>query len=106
LNPFDSYNFRSYYALAVTYFYKRQYEDAVDAAQNAVDYNPHFCAARAVLAAALLRVGRPAEAKTAARDALECEPNFTIRGWALLVELEPEVYRPFADAWREVGLPE
>jgi TolB-like protein/tetratricopeptide (TPR) repeat protein len=106
LNPFDSYNFRSSYALAVSYFYERQYENAVDAAQNAVDYNPHFCAARAVLAAALLRVGRAAEAKAAARDALECEPNFTIHGWALLVQLEPEVYRPFADAWREVGLPE
>ncbi len=106
LSPFDSYNFRPHYALAIAYFYKRQYKNAVDAAQNAVDYNPHFCAARAVLVAALLRIGRTMDAKAAAREVLECEPTFTIHGWARSVELEPTVFRPFADAWREIGLPE
>jgi tetratricopeptide (TPR) repeat protein len=105
LSPFDSCNFRSHHALAIACFFRRRYQDAVDAAQNAVDYNPHFGPARAVLAAALLRVGRAAEAKAAVRAMLECEPNFTIRAF-LVVELEPVVFAPFAHAWRELGWPE
>jgi TolB-like protein len=105
LSPFDSNNFRSHHALAITYFSMRRYQDALDAAQDAVDYNPHFAPARGVLAAALLRVGRVAEAKAARRAMLECEPKFTIRALSV-VELEPAVFAPFAEAWRELGLPE
>ena len=65
-----------------------------------------FSIARAVLAAALLRVGRAADAKAIARDVLECEPTFTIHGLAVSAELEPAVFGAFADAWREIGLPE
>ena len=106
LSPFDSYNFRSHSALAIAYFYRQQYKDAVDAARDAIDYNLSFSIARAILAAALLRCGRVAEAKAAARDVLECEPTFTICGLSLTAELEPAVFGPFADAWRELGLPE
>ena len=35
-----------------------------------------------------------------------CDPSFTIHGTALYAELEPAVFRPFAEAWREAGLPE
>ena len=105
LSPFDSYNFRSYHALAITAFSQRRYQDAVDAAQNAVRYNPHFAPARAVLAAALLRVGRAAEAKAAGRDMLECEPSFTTQAFSAL-ELERAVFMPFAEAWRELGWPD
>jgi TolB-like protein len=105
LSPFDSYNFRSYHALAITSFSSGRYQDAVDAARNAVHYNPHFGPARAVLAAALLRVGRAAEAKAAGRDMVECEPTFTTRAFSA-VELEPAVFGPFAEAWRELGMPE
>ena len=104
LSPFDSYNFRSHHALAITYFYSQQYEDAVDAARRAIDYNPSFSIARAVLAAALLRAGRVAEAKVAVRDVLEREPTFTIYSLSLSAELEPVVFGPFADAWRELAL--
>ncbi len=106
LSPFDSYNFRSHHALAIAYFHLQRYQAAVNAARQAIDYNPRFSIARAILAAALLRVGRAAEAKTAARDVLECQPTFTIRGLALTAGLEPAVFKPFADAWREIGLPE
>jgi tetratricopeptide (TPR) repeat protein len=104
LNPFDSYNFRSYHALAISYFSTRRYQVAVDAAQNAVHYNPHFGPVRGVLAAALLRVGRASEAKAAGRDMLECEPTFTTRAFSV-VELEPAVFVPFVEAWRELGWP-
>ena len=105
LYPFDSHNFRSYHALAITSFSRRRYQDAIDAAQNAVHYNPHFGFARGVLAAALLRVGCVAEAKAAGRDILECEPTFTIHAFSA-VEFDPAVFEPFIEALRQVGLPE
>jgi len=43
----------------------------------------------------------------AARDVLEQQPTFTIGGIRRgSGELEAAVFRPFADAWRELGLPE
>jgi TolB-like protein len=106
LSPFDSYNFRSHHALGIAYFSSERYRDSVDAARHAIGTNPSFSIARAILAAALLRVGRAAEAKATARDVLECEPTFTIHGLAVSAELEPAVFGAFADAWREIGLPE
>jgi len=105
LNPFDSHNFRSYHALAIAFFSRRRYQDAVDAARSAVHYNPHFGFARGVLAAALLRAGSVAEAKAAVRHMLEFEPPFTISAFSA-VKLEPTVYKSFVDALRESGLPE
>jgi len=105
LSPFDSYNFRSHHARAIAYFSRRRYKDAVDAARQALDYNPRFSVGHAYLAAALLRDGQAAEAKSAARAVLQLEPTFTIRGLQG-AELEPSVFQGFADAWRELELPE
>ena len=106
LSPFDIYNFRSNHALAIVHFYEKRYCDSAVAAQNAVHANPSFSLAQAVLAAALLRVGRTVEARAAARKVLEFQPTFTIGGISRIAELEPAVFKPFADAWREIGLPE
>ena len=105
LSPFDSYNFRSHHALAIAHFSRRRYKDAVDAARKALDYNPGFSAGHAYLAAALLRDGHAAEAKSAAQHVLQLEPTFTIRGLQG-AELEPTVFGSLADAWRELELPE
>ena len=106
LSPFDPYNFRSRHALAIVCFHKRQYAGAVGAARDAIRHNPKFGIARAVLAAALLRLGRVEEAKAAGRDLLECEPSFTISGRTRTAGFQPAVFAPFAEAWREIGLPE
>jgi hypothetical protein len=53
-----------------------------------------------------IRLGRVEEAKEVAKTVLECDPSFTIRGTSIYAELEPAVFSPFADAWREAGLPE
>ncbi|HEY1745505.1 MAG TPA: winged helix-turn-helix domain-containing tetratricopeptide repeat protein [Xanthobacteraceae bacterium] len=106
LSPFDPYNFRSRHALAIVCFHRRQYAGAVDAARDAIRHNPQFGIARAVLAAALLRSGRAEEAKAAGRDLLKCEPNFTIGGRSRTAGFQPAVFAPFAEAWREIGLPE
>jgi TolB-like protein len=106
LSPFDVYNFRAHHALAIVYFCSQRYADALDAARSAVHADPSFSPGHSTLAAALLRLGRTVEAKAAARDVLEHDPTFAIRRLSLVVGLEPAVFESFADAWREIGLPE
>jgi len=107
LSPLDFYNSRAHLALAIVYFQNQRYADALDAARSAVHANPRHGIAHAILAAALLRLGRAAEAKAAAQDVLEHQPSFTIHENRLVTGgLEPAVFKPFADAWRELGLPE
>jgi TolB-like protein len=104
-SPFDSFNFRSHSSIAIAYFSLQRYPNAVDAARNAIDYNRDFSISHAVLAAALLRAGRLAEARAAAHDVMECEPTFTILGLALTADFDPAVFEPLAQAWRELNLP-
>jgi tetratricopeptide (TPR) repeat protein len=106
LSPFDSLNSRSNQALAFAYFHIQRYKDAADAARSAIDANPGFSIPRAILAATLVRLGLVEEARVAAQALLESEPTFTVHGISLVAELEPAVFGPFADALREVGLPE
>ena len=106
LGPFDSLRWRANHALAVAYFHSQKYADAAEAARNVIDVNPVYSLPRAFLTAALVRLGRMDEAKAMAKTVLECDPSFTIHGTALYAELEPAVFRPMADAWREAGLPE
>jgi TolB-like protein len=106
LSPFDSWNHFPHAALAISYFHTKRYEDAVDAAQSGVNSNPGFSAVRAFLTAALVRLERMDDAKAAAREILECEPSWTIRRAKDIFGVVPAVFGPFAQAWREVGLPD
>lgn len=106
LGRFDLLIWRANHALSVAYFYDQKYTDAAEAAQNVIDANPVYSLPRAILAGALIRLGRVDEARAIAHTVLEREPSFTIRGTARYAELDAAVFKPFAQAWREVGLPE
>jgi adenylate cyclase len=106
LGPFDSLIWRAHHALSIAYFHSQRYGDAAHAARSVIDANPVYSLPRAILAAALVRLGRLEEAKTMAQTVLDREPSFTIQGTSRYAELEPAVFRPMADAWREAGLPE
>ena len=106
LGPFDTLIWRAHHALSIAYFHSQRYGDAADAARNVIAANSAYSIPRAILAAALVRLGRLDEAKAMAQTVLEREPSFTIHGTARYSELEPAVFRPFAEAWREAGLPE
>jgi adenylate cyclase len=106
LGPFDTLIWRAHHALSIAYFHSQRYGDAADAARNVIAANSAYSIPRAILAAALVRLGRLDEAKAMAQTVLEREPSFTIHGSARYSELEPAVFRPFAEAWREAGLPE
>jgi TolB-like protein len=105
LGRFDPLSWRANHALSIAYFYGRRYDESAAAARNVVDANPGYSLPRAILAAALTRLGRLDEAKAVARTVLEREPSFTIAGTSRYVELDPVVFRPMADAWSEIGLP-
>ena len=57
-------------------------------------------------------VGKNADADTVRNDVAPWagddafEPPFSIRRYSAMVELTPTVFRPFAVAWREIGLPD
>ncbi len=106
LGRFDQLNWRANHALSVAYFSSQRYAEAAEAAQNVVEANPVYSLPRAILAGALIHLRKPDEAKATAQTVLEREPSFTIRGTARYAELDPAVFKPFADAWRAVGLPE
>ncbi|MBV9347924.1 MAG: transcriptional regulator [Pseudolabrys sp.] len=106
LSPLDSFNFRSHNALALAYFHAAHFDKAAEAARDAIEANPGFSYSHAVLAAALLRQGKTAEAKAAAAMVIQCEPGFTVRGLLRVIGLAPAVYEPLVAAWREVKLPE
>jgi|SRR5579859_3787728 len=106
LSPCDTMNFLSYIALSQSYFYRGEFDAAAEAAQSAIDSNPRFSVPQAMHAAALVRLGRAAEAKAAAQRVLALQPGFTIGGFAETVGLAADVYAHFAAAWREVGLPD
>ena len=106
LGPFDSLIWRAHHALSIAYFHSQKYEDAADAVRSVIAANPAYSIPRAIFAATLVRLGRLDEAKAAAQTVLEREPSFTIHGTARYAELEPAVFRPMADAWREAGLPD
>jgi adenylate cyclase len=106
LGPFDSLIWRAHHALSIAYFHGHRYGEAADAARSVIAANPGYSIPRAILAAALVRLERLDEAKAMAETVMEREPSFTIHGTARYSELEPAVFRPFAEAWREAGLPE
>jgi adenylate cyclase len=105
LSPFDAMNYLPNNGLAIAYFHTKRYEEALDAARRAVEINPRFSVPHALLAAALVRLGRHEEARAAAQRVLALHPAFTVRGFLVTVGLSPAVFTPFADAWREAGLP-
>ncbi len=106
LSPFDSLNYLSYNALAVSAFHERRFEDARDAARRAVDSNPGFSVTHLHLAAALVQLGHLDEAKTEAQRALALHPSFTISRYSVTVGQVPAVFEPIAQCWRKAGLPD
>ncbi len=106
LSPFDSLNYLSFQALAGANFHAGRFDEAEAAARRAVESNPHFSVPYAYLSAALVRLGRLAEARQAAQQLQARDPGFTVRRFATTVGVVPAVFDSFAAAWRAAGLPD
>ncbi len=100
LNP----NYPDWYSwsLAFALFTARQYDEGLQVLEMTL--NPQ---SRRLLSVTYAQAGRLEQARAAAKEYLEVEPNFSIKRWA---ELEP--YEIHADFWhyvqglRKAGLPE
>ncbi len=105
LSPFDSLNYLSYNAIAIACFHERKFQESFDAARRSVQSNPRFSVCHAFLTAALARLGRHEEARAQAIRVLDLDPTFTIRRFAVTVDIASDVFGPLADAWQSAGLP-
>lgn len=106
LSPFDPLCYLAFNAFAIVHFSCGRFAEARDAARRGIEANPGFSVPHAYLAAALVRMGRLEEAQQAAHNVLDRDPGFRIQGFRRTVGVNPDVFEPFADAWREVRLPD
>ena len=106
LSPFDPHSFGAWHGIAIGRFQQGRYEDAANADRKAIQRNPGFSFPYAMLAAALVKLGRIDEAKTAAERVLTLEPGFTIAELCAANEPAPAIAVPLTEALRAAGLPE
>ena len=75
LSPYDSLNYLSCNALAISYFCTGRHHEAHDAAQRSVHLNPRFSVSRSFLTAALVGLQRLEDAKAEAQRVPRVRPN-------------------------------
>jgi len=68
--------------------------------------SPGFSYPRAILAAALVKLGRIDEAKIEAARVLALQPSFSIGEFCAVNDPAPEIALPMTEALRAAGLPE
>jgi serine/threonine protein kinase/tetratricopeptide (TPR) repeat protein len=106
LSPFDPLIYLPYVGLAYSHFFAAEWTDAAVAARRASQANPRFSVPVFLLAAALVRLGRLDEARSAAARLLELQPGFTVSGMVTGYAILTKRITMVGDALRELGLPE
>jgi tetratricopeptide (TPR) repeat protein len=106
LSPLDPWAFAAYDAQAMGHFRLGQYDKAAHAAYKSVHANPAHSITYVQLAAALSKLGRLEEAKSAAAKVLELHPTFRYSRQFAGVACAPALAASMAEALRMVGLPE
>jgi adenylate cyclase len=81
LSPHDRLAFGAYHSLAIGHLLQGRHDEAANAARRAIQSNPGFSLSHMLLAVALAKLDRLAEAKEAVSRVLALQPNFTIRGF-------------------------
>jgi adenylate cyclase len=105
LSPVDRLAYATPHATAIAHILRGRYEEAVNAARRAVQFNPRFSVAHSMLAAALAKFGRTEEAKSVARQVLALQPSFSSGGFCAAIAMVPELAEALTEAWRRAGLP-
>jgi tetratricopeptide (TPR) repeat protein len=107
LSPFDPLIYLPYVGLAYAHFAAGRFEETVAAASLATQSSPRFTVPQILHTAALGRLDRGEDAKTAVQRLLELEQGITV-GTAILSAryLDSEKIAALANALRRAGLPE
>jgi tetratricopeptide (TPR) repeat protein len=106
LSPFDSWAFAAYHSLVLGRFKLGLSGDAADAAYKAVQANPAHSISYMLLAAALSKLGRTDDARSAASTVLRLQPNFGYGRQFKGVDCEPALAAELGLALQAIGLPE
>ncbi len=107
LSPFDPVRYIPEMAMSTALFCTGKYNEAAEAAQRAIQSNPRFVPAHAILAACFVGQGKAKEALLQAKSVLSMEPHFHSRVSVIQVASStPEVAAPLLAALRAAGLPE
>jgi TolB-like protein len=106
LSPFDPWAFAAFHSLTLAHFHRGRYEDAVNAARKGIQSNPAHSISHMLLAAALAKLGRLEEAKTAAGSVLALQPTFRYGQQFAGVNCAPALAAALGEVLRVTGLPE
>ena len=106
LSPFDPWAFAAFGSVMLGHFHRSRYEEAAAAAYKAVQANPAHSINYVLLAAALVKIGRIEEAKTAAARVMELHPGFRYTRQFSGVDCAAPLAASLGDALRATGLPE
>ena len=105
ISPNDRLAYVPQHIMALAHFLRGRYEEAANRARRAIQANPLFSVSHCVLAAALAKLGRRADAKAAAMQVLALEPSFSSSGICAGLAIVPTLAEPLTEAWGEAGLP-
>jgi TolB-like protein/Tfp pilus assembly protein PilF len=97
------------YSLAGIHFDRERYEEALVAAQHALDHDPQLARAWRVIAVSQVQLGRLDEARRSLENAGRLNPGVTIGKLLIASELfgsSPAGRERMAEALRQLGLPE
>jgi TolB-like protein len=106
LSPFDPWSFAAHHSFMLGHFHRGRFDDAAKAAYYAVQSNPAHSISYMLLAAALAKLGRLEEAKTAAARVLTLQSGFRCSLQFSGVDCAPALAAALSEALRETGLPE
>ena len=106
LSPFDPWAFAAFGSVMLGHFRRSRYEEAATAAYKAVQANPAHSINYVLLAAALAKIGRIEEAKTAAARVMELHPGFRYSRQFSGVDCGAALAASLGEALRAAGLPE
>jgi TolB-like protein len=105
ISPLDRLNYFSFHALALGHFMQGRYVEAASAGRRAVQSTPGFNVSYSLLAAALVKLDRTAEANTMAARVVELLPSFSGSDFCAALDIAPPLAKSLMAAWREAGLP-
>jgi adenylate cyclase len=106
LSPYDPLIYLPNVGLAFASFFAGDFIEAAAAAARASAANSRFSVPCYLLTAALIRLGKTEEAKSAAHVLLQLQPQFTVSGVVSGNITTPDRMQRLADPLREAGLPE
>ncbi len=106
LSPLDPMNYHPHLGMGFSYLFSGRNEEAVIAAQQAMQANPSFMVSHALLVASYVQLGRLEAATAAAQRLLEAAPSFTVTMMEQTEFTAPERVAQFAAALRQAGLPD